>query len=119
MSPVARATRRAVVDNRVDVRFSALSRDVIPSRDRRKRSLLCPVNNPLPRPSSPDRRCHRDLVIFSPGRPNGPPQLDEACIEAVRTLSSRRTSGLPNRAPVAAPASALRYITQSATFCAR
>src|SRR5438552_12949229 len=38
---------------------------------------------PLARPSRDDRRCHRDLVILAPGRPDGPPQLEEVRIEVL------------------------------------
>src|SRR5258705_1109038 len=37
----------------------------------------------LARPSRDDRRCHRDLVILAPGRPDGPPQLEEVGIEVL------------------------------------
>jgi hypothetical protein len=44
-------------------------------------SSLLPTS--LGRPSRDDRRCHRDLVILAPGRPDGPPQLAEVGIEVL------------------------------------
>jgi len=72
-------------------------------------------------------RRHCELVILVPGRPNGPPHLDEVSVEVLYTQRlARRTqhalrvyqwTGQPRAS--AAKARALRYITQSATFCAR
>src|SRR2546427_138335 len=52
---------------------------------------------PLARPSRDDRRCHRDLVILAPGRPDGPPQLEEVGIEDLDAhfLQLRRSIGSP------------------------
>jgi hypothetical protein len=38
---------------------------------------------PLARPSRDDRRCHREFVILTPRRPDGPPQLEEVGIEVL------------------------------------
>jgi hypothetical protein len=58
-------------------------------------SRLLPTS--LARLGRDDRRRHRDLVILSPGRPDGPPQLEEVGIEVLDVRGNRGCSVCPRQ----------------------